>query len=195
MARADGDSDRKTCPRCDNSVTAGARHCGYCSYGFENQPTPATAHPSIRCSVCGTGNPVDARYCEKCGKPMKEYLEATRARTERGCLLAILVVVALVVVLAIASSITGNGDDVGDGGGDDILAEHACEEFGDLRDVELYTPEELREQVQQIWDDARYAENALIRQHARDLLAAVTSGDASAVGDAAAGMAAACSAL
>lgn len=59
----------------------------------------------------------------------------------------------------------------------DLDAEQACDEFYDLRDADLYTDAELREQVQQIWDDAQYSENADVRVSARQLLQAVTTGD------------------
>lgn len=80
-------------------------------------------------------------------------------------------------------------------GGDDVLGREACEEFGDLRDIELYTDAELREQVQQVYRDGQYADSAAIRSASRELVSAVTVGDVERFGDAVADMAAACSSL
>lgn len=77
----------------------------------------------------------------------------------------------------------------------DVLAEEACEEFGDLRDADLYTDAELRTQVQQIWREAQYAENSAVRSAARRLLSAVTLGDVEGYVDAAADLGLACRSL
>ena len=53
----------------------------------------------------------------------------------------------------------------------------ACEEYGDLAEMDLYTDEELRQQVQQVWDEVADAENSAVKVHARRLLAELTSGD------------------
>ena len=55
--------------------------------------------------------------------------------------------------------------------------EAACREYGDLAEMDLYSDAELREQVQQVWDEVKDAENSAVKVHARRLLAELTTGD------------------
>lgn len=98
--------------------------------------------------------------------------------------------VALAGMAALASSI---GVDEGEASHLDPLGRSACYGAYELsRDADLLTDAEIRERVQDIYDDARYSDVPGVAPAARRLLAAATSVDVDAFSAAASDLAESC---
>jgi hypothetical protein len=85
---------------------------------------------------------------------------------------------------------------VGTGAGEDASAQLACDKFYQVSsdaDAGILTNAELRDGLQEVYDDARYSEIPEIRNSAQRMLAAITAGDFHGLERAVGDMDAACS--
>ena len=148
--------------------------------------------PLKKCLNCASAVPAEARVCAHCRSRLmpvtKDWWQASDGllyppwqhpdakRPERQPINWKLVggICAAFVAVVVLAALVSDPDEPAGG---DFAASRACEEYGDLVDIAVYTDAELREQVQQVWDEAKFSGDVGIRRYAHDMLEALTVGD------------------
>lgn len=171
----------------------------------------ATETAMKKCPACASAVPAEASVCAHCRSrlmqvtdswwpasdgllyPPWQHPDAKKPERQPINWKIVGAVAAVLAVLAVIGAAIS--DPKQNEGSSDQAAVDACEEYGDLAERDLYTVAEEREQVQQIWDDARYSTDPAIRDAARRMLAEFTAGNIAAYAQAGIDMGEACAAV